>query len=249
MYGCPNLIRYFLKITLIILSVASSMSANAGPWFAEITGAGGMSQIGESSTFALSSNVTNSYSADNEREFAGFASLLGGYHFAINPQFQAGLGVEAGIINYGTFRGKVYPLVNVAPNFDTLQYEYTVETSLVMLYGQIVWIPEYVWHPYAAVAIGQGWNKMYSYSEKPTNCSSAAPSFALFRNKTRSDFAFTIGIGVNRQIAENINLEIGYLYVNTGHAYFNPSSIQTTSSTLKSGLLTAHLLQLGVSFA
>ena len=249
MHGHSHSFAYFLKIALSILAMISSVPASASPWFAEITGAGGMAQIGESRTLALSSNVTNSYSADNEREFAGFASLLGGYHFAIYPQFQAGLGVQAGLINYGTFRGKVHPFVNIASNFDTLQYEYSVETAMVMLYGQVVWLSEYVWHPYVAAAVGEGWNKIYSYSENPTNCSSAATSFALFRNHTRSDFAFTLGFGINRVIAQHINFEIGYLYVNTGHARFNPASVQTTSSTLKSGSLSAHLIQLGVSFA
>lgn len=142
------------------------------------------------------------------------------------------LGLEFNYLSSSSFRGVVHPMVNVAPDFDVLNYAYDMNSYSLYLTGKLskqILFPNF--GLYVQGGIGGALNSLRNYTEVPPTTSSAAPMLAPFNDGSTGNFTYLIGAGVAYQL-QNAQFSLGYRYVFSGSAGFDPAPIQQTGNTL-----------------
>lgn len=179
-------------------------------------------------------------------------ALLG---FALEKSFltnlnhiESAIGVEADYMKNPTLRGVVRPMVNVAPDFDTLNYSYSMNAYLLLATAKLSILnilPKL--GAYLQAGVGGAVNTLSDYAETSPIGSSAAPMLAPFGSASDTSFAYSIGAGVLCQVGKSMRVLLGYRYINSGQGEFNTSPVQQTNSTLHFSPLGHHFLILTVT--
>ncbi|MDF1795038.1 MAG: outer membrane beta-barrel protein [Coxiellaceae bacterium] len=193
--------------------------------------------------------LTNNYASYRATQLAGFVGIDAGYQLALSSAYELALGLQADYLNYDQLTGRVHPLVNVSPNFATLNYQLNAESFMLLVQMRALWHWKPLWQPYFSVALGSAWNRLSGYTETIPQGSTALPSASLFGNNTSSDFAYGFGLGVQHLISKNASITMDYRFYSAGDAALLPSAVQGTGNQINSGTLSAHLIVLGLSFA
>lgn len=241
---------YLLAGGGIILS--HSVFANTGNWFLNINSGLGTSEIGSNSTLTLyntSSPVqTNTYTPNKAYRFAGSLGVGGGYRFHLPRNMQFLLGASASWVG-GTSEGVVHPMVNVASDFDTLNYHYDADSYILMLEPSIVCNTASNWQPFVGFGMGVSWNELSHYYETVPSGSTATPGPLAFRHRITTAFAYAPSVGVIHPLNKNTSIELSYRYINVGNAHLNTLENQETAQRIQSGDIGTHLFTFGLIFS
>ena len=102
--------------------------------------------------------------------------------------------------------------------------------------------------PYVKLGIGAANNKSYDYVQ-----TSSASDTSTFPGKTKNNFAWQVGAGLNTMVSNQFDVDFAYSYLNRGkvetEAYYNSSTDNAkTLDTAKSVKLADHTFTLGVKF-
>lgn len=257
-------IPVYIALLGINSSFAGSMGENRGIQNnltnkLEIYGSGGpaFSKLGNDKSVAINSFVVNNYNTNEQTNWQGLWGVGLGHSFGniFNAPLNFSLGVAGYMINLGNVRGTEYPFVN-DDVYDTLNYQFTAKSSAVLAEARVFYT-SYFWQPFALVGIGGSWNRLSNYSEAPTDPSlSAAPVTTEFGNHTNNEFAYELGVGIQRQIHEDLAHKIRYVgsldyrYVNFGKGQLASFPAQTTGDTLQIGSISTQgiMFSLKISF-
>lgn len=177
--------------------------------------------------------LENNFTSSNNQD-AFFLGLALEKTFTTNLQnLQSAFGIEVDYLKSGTFTGIVHPMVNVAPDFDTLNYSYKMNSYLFFANAKLSKLNLFSnLGAYIQGGIGGAVNKLYDYTETSPAGSSAAPMLAPFGDRDTSSFAYFIGAGVVWDMPNCLQFLIGYRYINSGHASFKRTPVQQTNNTL-----------------
>jgi hypothetical protein len=64
-------------------------------------------------------------------------------------------------------------MVNIAPDFPTMDYSYRRSSKVAMLESRLM-VTRTTWQPYILVGVGSAWNRLSHYSETPTDPNGSA---------------------------------------------------------------------------
>ena len=202
--GMKGLGRHPINLLLAVLTGLAAQTASANHWYANLDAGIGATSIGQSQTLrefnTPAPGVTDTYSVNKQSNAAGMLAVGGGYQFAFPSNWLLNLGGELQYITNNSIEGTVHPLVNVAPNFDTLNFSYNVDSVLVMAKPTLIYVTSGSWYPYVTLGLGLSWNSASNYHETTPVGSTAAPGLFPYRDGTQCRFAFEPGIGVQHSL-------------------------------------------------
>ncbi len=139
--------------------------------------------------------------------------LSGGYIWSRQAKWfpASSLGIEYSYVipakNIGT-------LVQYSDPNDTYEYQYKVSHHTLQLVGKVDLIRWQQWMPYVSAGLGTTWNRFTSYSEVPiAGDEKTSPQFS---NKTKLNFSYSLGTGVDYIFTKNLWGSLGYRYDHLG---------------------------------
>lgn len=206
----------------------------------DISGGVHFPELTNDSTVNINDDLINSYITHahhhNEPVFGVGASYV--FDFLCPAPLSLGLGVKGYYAQFGTVEGIQHPFINVAPDFDTLNYSFKSENYSVMFEPRLIYSASR-WQPYILGGVGIAWNRLYGYDESPTDTTlSAAPVPETFSNHTSSALAYEVGLGVQSVIFNSFNcktsyiLALDYRYMNFGKGQLGSFPAQTSDDRL-----------------
>lgn len=152
------------------------------------------------------------------------------------------LGIEGNILANTDVNGEVAPLANVANNFDRLHYHYELKSYALMLKAGLEKTFKPKFKGYLSAGLGGALNHLSNYRETVPSGSTARPMSQPFGDKSKGDFAFSLGTGIRYQVNSWATWGIGYRYLDTGQGKLNSSPIQGTTRRFESKRLAHHLI-------
>jgi hypothetical protein len=247
--------RIFAYTTAIFLSF-TSCNAFSGDWYGGLIAGGGVSRVGQDNTLTLFTSTspikTDSFIVDPVYKSAGLFGITAGYRFCENycvqPSMRPAIGISALYLTDAKVKGVLHPLVNVAPDFDTLNFTYHHKSFILMLTPQIIFQPRLNWHPFVALGLGVSWNKLSDYEESSPIGSTATPSPNFFGSHTTASFAYAPSIGIEHFLNEHTMGRIEFQYLNVGNAHFSKLVDQETNQHYKAGQRRAYLAVFSLLF-
>lgn len=160
-----------------------------------------------------------------------------GYEIPSDNALLVRLGIHTAYVNYGTHTGTGQEYGQDIQNFT---YQFSASSFYLLTQGQLVWQRE-TWRPLVILGAGVVWNHLDDYQQTPYQY------FSLLIPNTKSDFAFELGVGIERSVSSMV-LGLAYHYLNGGQGEFGPAKLQTSSARFKTGIISAHLIELSVLF-
>lgn len=145
-------------------------------------------------------------------------------------------------------KGLETPAVNLVNQADTLNYSAHIENWAWIFEPKIVW-SKYIWQPYFLLGIGGSTNYASNYQEAPTSSNGGAVTNNHFLNHTTNQFAWEIGVGVQRDIitiknGHKLYLAGEYRYMSFGNEILGRTSVQTTFQGLKLNAFNTNILDI-----
>jgi hypothetical protein len=216
-----------------------SLSCYANNFYIDFDFGAGLAKIGKTQDYSPVHDLINRYTV--KKKFKLVSPMLGlgvGYQFDFTKNTTLLLGIEGLYIDYGEINGTLKPAINIKPNFDTLTYSFSAESSILLLKGKLRF-NNFNWLPYIALGSGISFNNLGDFSKGTDNTS--APYQNTYKRKIKGDVAYSIGVGIyQHELQPGINLSIGYRFIYSGHgALENPISGQ---DSLQSGPLMAQFI-------
>jgi len=184
----------------------------------------------------------NRYIANKDSAVSSLVGLDIGYRWNLASRYLhwVTLGLETSYMRVISQKGLVVPSLLTDPNPSTLDYTYAVSSIPLFAVSQIGWQIGKRIEPYVIGGIGVSWNKASNYHEDPL--SAQATTNSIFRSKTLSSFAYTVGAGVAFQVSSSSSIGLEYRYTNYGKASLGTNGLKgfPTSGSQKLSLGNIH---------
>jgi hypothetical protein len=224
--------RIFLVIPLLLIPLYC-YSGNVDLYF---EGGPTYLRLSNNTEVQINEYMINDYITSKKGYFSPFLGFGVGHTFKnFNKPLSVAFDVAGYYTNFATISGLEYPFANDGL-FDSLNYKFRGDSYSTFLESRFAYTA-YKWQPYGFVGIGTAWNRLYGYSESPSDPSlTAAAATDTFEGKTTASFAYEAGIGVQRTIFKDPNhdleysLSMDYRYLNLGKGKLGTT--QTTNNAL-----------------
>lgn len=157
------------------------------------------------------------YNSRGNNKTTGFVgAFLGVEHELPSPNFLMQLGVEYDY--FGNIKVHGINAVGIEPRTSThYNYSYRLQTQQVLAVAKLLVTTHQIFHPYAAVGLGAAFNdaSRYNVSTHERGSINLTP---LFDNNTHTAFSYSLGLGVDTDITQQVRLGLGYRYSSFGKA-------------------------------
>jgi opacity protein-like surface antigen len=107
----------------------------------------------------------------------------------------------------------------VDADFTSYNYSYRIQTQQVMGVAKALGSYRQYYHPYVSLGLGAAFNDVYNYSVTPVTTNNLNPT-PDYVDTLNTQFTYTLGIGVDTDVYEAIQLGVGYRYSNFGPTQF-----------------------------
>ena len=213
----------------------------------------GYTRMGESQNVWLANTpepgLENNYSSGGKQNNTVLFGLALEKALANLNGFDTAVGIEFDYLRTHSISEVVHPMINVAPDFDTLNYSYKMSSYLLQATAKLSKVN--IFHNiggYFQVGMGGARNNLSDYTEESPIGSSAAPMLSPFGDdESTIQFAYSIGAGILCQPGKSVQLSIGYRYINSGMGGLKKSPLQQTNDTLEFSPISHHFIILGLT--
>jgi hypothetical protein len=223
--------RIFLAISLLFIPLYC-FSGNVDLY---IIGGPSYSRLSNNTEIQMNEYMLNDYITLKKGFFSPFLGFGVGHTFNnFNSPLSLAFDIAGYYTNFATISGLEYPFADDGL-FDTLNYKFRGDSYSTFLESRFAYTA-YKWQPYGFLGIGCAWNRFYGYSESPTDDSlTASAAIDTFEGKTSATFAYEAGLGVERTMFKDNNIEytlsMDYRYLNLGKGKLDPA--QATNNALQ----------------
>jgi opacity protein-like surface antigen len=236
-----------------MLCLSSPSFANGIDLF--LAGGGTYSSLTNGDTdVVFNDNVTSQFQTDEANVWNVLGGLGVGYTIPFKQYFSTSFYLSGYVVGLGDVEGIEHPFINAGDDFDTLNYQFKVNSYTVMLESRLA-ITRYPLQPYILAGIGVAWNKLFDFEEEPTNPNgSAAPLPEGFADHTQTSFAYQFGVGLQYNFLQGDagqctwQISLDYRYMNMGEGSLGTVPGQTTNETLKVSNIDTQALVLTLHF-
>lgn len=212
----------------------------------EFFGAYGISQANHNQSILLNSTsgLTNHYKSDSYNAGSYLLGFGVSKHYkTLSNGMKVYIGAELSYLQNDNLGGNIRPATNLAPNIDPLRYHFRLDSAAVLVNAKIV--KENVfksWGGYLKLGLGGSYNHLSNYHETIVPGSGTSPMLAPFASNNNFDVAFSAGFGVSKELKKG-KIEVGYRYLNNGRGRLGTTPVQTTSQTIKTGMIGSHMVE------
>lgn len=184
----------------------------ANPWFVGL-GFGWMSPFDTNATHFATSGMpgfpNDRYDGHGSKS-AGQYSILAGYQWQGNTEWLPAysLALQYTYTDAAQINGFIY--VNNFPDSKNFTYQYDVSQQLAMAKLKV---DLYRWQrlmPYVSASAGAAFNRAHNYAAKPIPGATFMQRRDGFNDKTNTQFAGAIGVGLDYGISNQAQLSLGY---------------------------------------
>lgn len=243
-------VRKLLISTLIIFaSVLETESAFAltGDWLIGLSGGGTKTRLQNShtsvsngSTVAAPYNI-DTFSINNPSDTATMA-LFGGHQWQRENSF---LPYYSLVLNYEhLFSTNINGTVQQygLPQFKNYNYSMKVQSDILNIVGKIDLIQYKFILPYLSAGVGVAFNQVRNYNEQAIPPVSPARVSPNYNNKTNTNFAYSVGAGIDLICYKNLWVTLGYQFMDLGKVNSGSGSGTWSGTQLSFGTLTSHTI-------
>lgn len=221
-------------------------------WLVGIGGGGASRNLPSSTNVSNGTPVPAPYSYDifsiNNPDHVGLITLFGGYQWnclsSFIPYYNVTLRYEHQLNTSITGTVQQYAL----PEFTNYNYSTILDSDIISIIGKVGLIKYKCLLPYFSVGIGAAFNHLTHYSESliaPVDTARISPDYG--RN-TNTNFAYTIGTGIDIICCKNTWISFAYEYWNLGKVNSGPGTELWSNTRLNFGTLKSNTLLATVTY-
>lgn len=133
------------------------------------------------------------------------------------------------------------------PLYNNLNYNYYIQNYRVLAETKLFANFTTRWHPYAIAAIGAGINKTYNYYEIGKT-SADVPMTVPFMNKTATGLAYSLGLGLDMDLSNQVRIGVNYRWSDLGKASLGTTPLQDSTTTIHYSNFRANELLVEISY-
>lgn len=243
-------LNFLLRVMLTLMGVQTATAGTMGTisnpslsYFATLS-AGPVWPIsaGKTQILTLTPEIVKAYIAkDSSQTIADGEFFVGVQKWSLLYNLQGQLGVAVATTSQVGLSGIIWD--DAAPEFDNYSYQYKLRHTHVAIKGKLAADRGYIVTPWISGSVGVGFNQSNNFSSRPL-IYEAVPT-PDFTNHTTTEFTYTVGAGLQRTIARNCQVGIGYEFADWGSSYLGRAPGQTT----RRGLDLNHLYTNGLLFS
>lgn len=184
---------------------------------------------GDKQTFYLDPDIVKTYTATHTSKAIADGELFLGMQKNLNSHVQGQLGLAAAFTGNASVFGQIWD--DADPQFNNHSYHYKIRHSHVAVKGKLLADRGYLVIPWISGSVGVGFNRAYHFLNNPL-IFEALPN-TNFASHTKTSFTYTVGVGVQRALSNNVQLGIGYEFADWGKSHLDRAWGQTLNTGLK----------------
>ena len=219
--------RYLTWVSLFALGLTQPSFATGAvsplPDVVTVNIGPGWADTNQNQVVTLLPGVQNRYvSSDNTSLFFDGEIFLG-WQQHLKNKVDTQLGIAYMKTSSATLNGVVWQAAN--PRFDNQSYTYNLQHSHVAAKGKVMYNIQKSNQLYINGSLGVGFNSAHAYTNTPViRTVIASPNFT---NNTQTALTYTVGAGLQREVAPHWVLGIGYQFADWGQSHLNAAPGQT----------------------
>lgn len=224
-------------------------SLKTKPWFHPIltleTGIS-IEQLGKSQSYAPLDLCSYNYDAHQSSKERILGGLFVGTEIPIARMLAVDVGAEYNQSAAFTSNGTLTQGADVVSS-DSYSYKYRVASKQLLFDGKLLWNIRETVHLYALAGVGAAFNNAYSYQTSVPPYYEYTPYYS---NNSVTNFSYSVGAGVNVNVAKEWRLGVGYRFTDLGKANLGNGNLDgiPIANTLKQSNLYANQVLAELSY-
>lgn len=195
---------------------------------------------GRTQSFFLTPGIVKTYTANRFTHTLFDGEVFVGQQKNLSESLQGQLGLAVGATSNAILSGHIWDDADL--QFDNFVYRYKTQHTYIALKGKLLADMNYWLTPWVSASLGVGFNRAHDFSNTPLIFEALAnPNFS---SHTKTAFAYTVGVGVQKALTSHWQIGVGYEFADWGQSRLGRAAGQT----LNSGLGLNHLYTHGVLF-
>lgn len=235
-----------LTITLASGAFAGTMGPVTKSWSPVITLSVGptWAQGGQEQTLFLQPDLEKAYTSTKKTQTLIDGEVFLGIQHSLHHNILGQLGVALATTSSLRINGDI--LEDADPDFNDFYYQYKVNHSHVAVKGKLISDMGYAVQPYLSGSIGVGFNHASDFTITPKIFEQLpAPAFG---SHTKTAFTYTVGVGIQKALTNQLAAGIGYEFADWGKAKLSRAPGQTLNSGLSLNHVYTSQLQFSLSY-
>lgn len=248
-----QIIPVLLASFLMLESQAAFASASAvNQWLIGISGGAAFRDLSSSATVSNGTPISAPYNTDifsiNTSNHGGVAGLFGGYQWnrlsSYIPYYNLTLVYEHQFDSNITGNVQQYAL----PIFTNYNYTMNLTSDIIGVAGKVGLINYKFLIPYFSAGFGVAYNRVSSYSESFIAADGPPRVSPGYANNHNTNFAYTLGAGVNFICNEQASISLAYEYWNLGKINSGAGTGSWSGTSLNFGKLESNTVLATVTY-
>ena len=183
-------------------------------------------------------NGNNNYANTTSTQSSLLGGALVGLDIPLSPRFNYQVGLAYHYVSPYTLKGQIQQYGEA--QFTGFDYQYQVQSQQLFLESKLLLNATRHVHPYVSLGLGSAMNKATAFSTTELDPTAVNPG--IFTDKTTTSFAYTLGLGVDFDVAKHVRIGGGYQFANFGKAYLGAAPDFVSNKGLSASLLNHQLL-------
>ena len=201
------------------------------------------SKGGKAQTLFLQPDVEKTYTANKKMEALASGEAFLGWQKSLNHNILGQLGIALAASTDARLSGDQWE--DADPDYNNYYYNYKINhwhlAAKAKLLAQISMV-----QPYISGSMGLGFNRAHGFDVIPRIEMETPPP--PFSDKTQIAFTYTLGLGVQKAVAKNWSVGVGYEFADWGKSRLAQGPMQTVGQGLSLSHLYTHGVQCTISF-
>ena len=209
-------------------------------WVTTLNIGAALAQPGKNQTLQATSSANN-YINDGKLQTNLATGAFVGLDFPLSPMFNYQLGLAYNYILPYALKGEIQQLSEA--QFTGFNYDYKIQSQQLFLESKLVFNAVHHLHPYFSFGVGSALNKAYDFSVTALDDRVPVdPGPGIFTDHSMTQFAYTVGLGMDVDVTKHVRIGGGYRFANLGKADLGAAPDFSSNKGLSTSLLTHEIL-------
>ncbi|BCA96477.1 hypothetical protein TUM19329_28380 [Legionella antarctica] len=199
---------------------------------------------GDTQTFFLAPEIEKTYSASKNTSTLFNGEVFLGVQHSLSATILGQIGLAVAATSNTAINGEIWD--DADPQFNTLIYSYKINHAHVAVKGKLLADMGYMAIPYVSASAGVGFNRAHNFNNTPV-IFEALPN-SNYGSNSETAFSYTVGVGLQKAINQNLQVGIGYEFADWGKSQLGRAFGQTLGNGLSQGHVYTNGLMFNLSF-
>ncbi len=199
---------------------------------------------GRSQNLTLAPEIEKTYTATNADQTLADGELFLGLQTGLPYSLVGQWGLAVATTSQFSFSGEVWD--DTFAEFNNYTYSYKLRHTHIAAKGKLLADRGYFVTPWISASIGVAFNQSNSFISTPLIYE--AVNMPPFANHTTTDFTYTVGAGIQRNITQNCQVGVGYEFADWGKSNLGVADGQTTTQVLSRPHLYTNGLMFNITY-